>query len=156
MSTSEKSVATVAARSADFLCDLERSPVVSGDPHRRGPKKHRFTRTQEMLLYLIAGETVLNGGVRCTKRQLADLVGRNVKTIDRCIASLRREGLIETEMNFDESGGQVSSLYRAVIGQMPGLQDNTGALAAPGHSDLWGEAPRQNEEGEDEPSPKEK
>ena len=61
--SSEKGVATVAERPVDFLCDLERSPVVSSDPHRRGPKKHRFTRTQEMLLYLIAGETVLNGGV---------------------------------------------------------------------------------------------
>ena len=117
--SSEKGVATVAERPVDFLCDLERSPVVSSDPHRRGPKKHRFTRTQEMLLYLIAGETVLNGGVRCTKRQLADLVGRNVKTIDRCMSALRRQGLVEAQTNFDENGAQVSNTYRVTLTSIP-------------------------------------
>lgn len=102
----------VAEKSVELLHDIGRSPVVSTDPHRRGPKKHRFTKTQEMLLYLIAGETVLNGGMRCTKRELADLIGRSVKTVDRSIASLRREGLIEIEMNFDESGAQIESVYR--------------------------------------------
>ena len=137
--------------------DMARSPVVHDDPHRRGPKKHRFTRTQEMLLRFIAGETVLNGGVRCTKRQLASLVGRNVKTVDRSIAQLRREGLLETEMGFAENGAQTCSVYRIAPGSATQLLENNGALVAPAHIDKRGEAPTENGRGgEDEPSPEER
>ena len=81
-------------------------------PGRRGRRRHEFTGTQEMLLRFFAGETVLNGGATCTKRELAERMGRNVKTIDRCVADLRRRGLVDVEMCFDERGGQVASIYR--------------------------------------------
>lgn len=81
---------------------------------RRGPKKRRFTKTQEQLLRAIAAETVVSGGLACTKRELAERLGRNVKTIDRLIADLRRRGYVEEEMRFDERGGQLASVYRAV------------------------------------------
>lgn len=80
----------------------------------RGRKKHPFTKTEAMLLRYLAGETVVHGGVCCTKQDLASRFGRNVKTIDRCIANLRRRGFVETEMRFDESGAQISSRYRVV------------------------------------------
>lgn len=82
---------------------------------RRGRKRHLFTPTQELLLRYVAGETMLHGGAYCSKRELAELVGRNVKTVDRCLAGLRRRGLISVEMRFDERGAQVSSCYRAVM-----------------------------------------
>ncbi len=82
---------------------------------RRGRKRHLFTPTQELLLRYVAGETMLHGGAYCSKRELAELVGRNVKTVDRCLADLRRRGLISVEMRFDERGAQVPSCYRAVL-----------------------------------------
>lgn len=103
---------------------LRRSEIVpdersEGAPSRCGPKKHRLTKTQERLLRYIAGETALHGGVCCSKQDLADMLGRNVKTVDRCISTLRREGFIETVMRFDERGAQISSEYRLVRGSAP-------------------------------------
>lgn len=84
-------------------------------PGKRGPKRRRFTKTQESILRYLAGETALNGGVSCTKQQLADLLGRNVKTIDRSLSDLRRQGLVEARTNFDENGAQVSNTYRVMF-----------------------------------------
>ncbi|WP_455138792.1 hypothetical protein [Thermophilibacter sp.] len=86
----------------------------ASSPHRRGPKKHRFTKTQMVLLRYIAGETLLHGGVECSKRQLAEMTGRNVKTIDRCLLGLRREGVIEAQPRYGENGTQLASWYRTV------------------------------------------
>ena len=80
---------------------------------RRGPKKREFTKTQEQLLRAIGAETAVSGGLLCTKRELAERLGRNVQTIDRLIADLRCRGYIEVEMRFDERGGQLASVYRA-------------------------------------------
>lgn len=87
------------------------SPLTSPE-RKRGP---HLTKTQQMILRYIAGETAVHGGARCTKRELAAMFGRNVKTIDRCIAGLRREGLIEARARFDEkNGAQLSSEYRVL------------------------------------------
>lgn len=86
---------------------------------RRGPKKRRFTKTQESLLRYFAAETALHGGACCTKRELADMLGRNVKTVDRCISDLRREGVVEAVMRFDESGAQIPSEYRVILNAAP-------------------------------------
>ena len=72
----------------------------------------RLNKTQEGLLRYIAGETAVNGGASCTKRELAERFRKNVKTIDRNIAFLRQHGLVEAEMRFDEHGAQVASVYR--------------------------------------------
>ena len=55
----------------------------------------------------------------CTKQQLADLLGRNVKTIDRSLSDLRRQGLVEARTNFDENGAQVSNTYRVTLTSIP-------------------------------------
>lgn len=89
-------------------------------PHKRGRKRHLFTPTEEELLRYIAGETFLHGGVCCSKRELAARLRRNVKTIERSISDLRNRGVVSVEMRYDESGGQVPSLYRVVIDQTPG------------------------------------
>lgn len=82
------------------------------------PAPH-LTKTQRDLLRYIAGETALNGGVCCTKRELANLTGRNLKTIDRCLSALRREGLVEAEMRFGENGAQLGSWYRVSAPSVP-------------------------------------
>lgn len=84
---------------------------------RRGPKKHEFTKTQELLLREIAAETAVSGGLSCTKRELAERLGRNVKTIDRLLSDLRRRGVVEVEARFDERGAQQASVYRVVVGR---------------------------------------
>ena len=81
-------------------------------PARRGRRRREFTGTQEALLRYFAGETAVRGGATCTKRELAEMLGRNVKTVDRCVADLRRRGLVEVEMRFDGTGAQVASTYR--------------------------------------------
>ncbi len=83
-------------------------------PRRRGRKRHKFTGTQELLLRYLEEETELKGEACCTKRQLAELVGCNVKTVDRGIADLRRRGYVSVEMRFGEDGGQIPSSYRVV------------------------------------------
>lgn len=98
---------------------LGSDPLTGGgpSPHRRGPKKREFTKTQEQLIRYIAGETAVSGCACCTKRQLAEMLGRSVKTVDRCIQDLRERGVIEVEMRFDERGGQMASAYRMGAGR---------------------------------------
>lgn len=91
--------------------DVSTAPVA----RRRGPKKHTFTKTQEGLLRYLAAETAIHGSVACTKSELARIVGRNVKTVDRSISDLRRRGYVEVEMNFGTNGAQVKSTYRVVL-----------------------------------------
>ncbi|MDM8271362.1 hypothetical protein [Thermophilibacter provencensis] len=79
----------------------------------------RLTRTQRELLHYIGGETALNGGTCSTKRDLVKLTGRNVKTVDRGLAALRRDGLIEVEMRFAENGAQLSNWYRVRLPAVP-------------------------------------
>ena len=96
------------------------APQVGGAPsNRRGRKPARFTKTQIAILGYLAGETALRGGVSCTKQQLADRMGRNVKTIDHSVSKLRQEGLVEVETNYDERGAQLSNTYRVVFGALP-------------------------------------
>ena len=87
-----------------------------------------LTRTQRELLRYIGGETALNGGISCTKRDLANLTGRNIKTIDRCLAGLRRDGLVEVEMRFSESGAQLANWYRATGGLARALADEHASI----------------------------
>ena len=45
------------------------------------------------------------------------MLGRSVKTVDRCIQDLRERGVIEVEMRFEERGGQMASAYRMGAGR---------------------------------------
>lgn len=88
-------------------------------PSRRGRKRREFTPTQVALLRYISGETQRHGGVCCSKQGLADLLGCNIKTVDRNVADLRKRGLVTVEPRFGENGGQISSQYRARPIQIP-------------------------------------
>ncbi|WP_455139970.1 hypothetical protein [Thermophilibacter sp.] len=76
---------------------------------------NRLTPTERDILRHVAAETALRGGAVCSKRDLAEVVGRNVKTVDHAVASLRSRGLVEVEARFDERGGQLASRYRATF-----------------------------------------
>lgn len=90
--------------------DEELDIDVDGDEKAR----HHLTPSQERLLGIIAYETAVNGAARYTKQQLAGLIRKDVKTVDRAVSRMKREGLIETEMRFSDDGRQLSSAYRVV------------------------------------------
>lgn len=54
-------------------------------------------------------------GVALTKRALAESTGRNIKTVDRAVSSLRRRGMVEAVPQYDEAGGQLSNAYRVTL-----------------------------------------
>ena len=70
-----------------------------------------LTPTQERLLGYIAAQTTISGAAQATKKELSQLMGCSVKTIDRAITLMSREGLIKCH---SESGGQLSNAYSVV------------------------------------------
>lgn len=55
-----------------------------------------LTPTQERLLGYIAAQTTISGAAQATKKELSQLMGCSVKTIDRAITRMSREGLIKS------------------------------------------------------------
>lgn len=49
-----------------------------------------------------------------SKAQIAVALGRNEKTIDRLIARMRHEGILEAEPQWAENGGQLANTYHVV------------------------------------------
>lgn len=71
-----------------------------------------ITPTQRNILgYIALGSA---DGICCTKASIAKTVGCDVKTVDRAIAHLKGEGLVEVEARYDENGGQLGNVYRIV------------------------------------------
>ena len=73
-----------------------------------------LTPTQERLLGYLAAQTTISGAARATKKELSQLMGCSVKTIDRAITRMSREGLIKVEPCHSENGGQLSNAYSVV------------------------------------------
>lgn len=73
--------------------------------------RHAFV--YERALALIARETLLVGSVEFRKADLAARMGCCVPTLDRALLRLKREGYVEVEPRFAESGAQLSNGYRA-------------------------------------------
>ena len=70
-----------------------------------------LTPTQERLLGYIAAQTTISGAAQ---KELSQLMGCSVKTIDRAITRMSREGLIKVEPCHSENGGQLSNAYSVV------------------------------------------
>ncbi len=84
--------------------DLEGVPsAISG--------RHAFGH--ERLLVLIANKTAAAGGLNMSKREIADVLGVNVHTIDRAVKRLKDEGLIEAVAIYDAQGAQQGNRYRS-------------------------------------------
>lgn len=72
----------------------------------------RLTRSQMRILGRIAVATRLWGGMRQTKREIAEREGLSEATVDRVIRRLREFGLIEVEERWHECGSQDANFYR--------------------------------------------
>lgn len=68
----------------------------------------RLTKTEVAILAYV-GE---HEGERCSKAQIAEALGRNVKTVDRLVSALRSDGLLVVEPRWAETGGQLANTYR--------------------------------------------
>lgn len=75
-------------------------------------KQVKLTPAQQRVFQLIALQNTLAGSVRITKREMAEELGCSQKTIDRAVARLKEEHLIEVEPVYLENGGQVANTYR--------------------------------------------
>lgn len=68
----------------------------------------RLTPTERGILsYVVEHE-----GEPCSKAELAQVLGRNQKTIDRLVAHLRKEGYLVVERIWAADGGQGANVYR--------------------------------------------
>lgn len=75
-------------------------------------KQIKLTPSQQRVFQLIALQATLAGSARITKREMAEELGCSQKTIDRAVARLKEERLIEVESAYLENGGQVANTYR--------------------------------------------
>ena len=71
-----------------------------------------MTALQKRLLDYLAEQTALNGGIACTKKELASELKCNVKAIDRGITRLKNLELIEVVPQYLDNGGQLANVYR--------------------------------------------
>lgn len=76
--------------------------------------------TQAYLLGYIAAQTTISGVAQATKKELSQLMGCSVKTIDRAITRMSPEGLIKDEPCHSENRGQLPSTY-SVVSSLSGL-----------------------------------
>ena len=74
----------------------------------------KLTPSQERVLAYIAVQTATVGQARITKEALAKAQHCSVKTVDRAIARLKSEGLIEVVEQHLENGGQIANAYRLI------------------------------------------
>lgn len=74
----------------------------------------KLTPSQERVLTYIAVQTATVGQARISKEALAKLQHCSVKTVDRAIARLKSEGLIEVVERHLDNGGQIANAYRLI------------------------------------------
>lgn len=72
------------------------------------PTMRRFTPTERRILAYLAERE----GRPCSKREMAEALGRSQKTIDRLVSQLRAEGLLVSQPRWGENGSQLSNVYR--------------------------------------------
>ncbi|OUO33967.1 Rrf2 family transcriptional regulator [Olsenella sp. An293] len=72
------------------------------------PRGARLSKTAVGILAYVGR----NEGEPRSKAQIAEALGRNVKTVDRLIARLRDEGLLVVDQRWAENGGQLANTYR--------------------------------------------
>ena len=68
----------------------------------------RLSETERRVLFLIA----CLDGAPCPKAQMAERVGRCVRSVDRAVKRLRQEGAIESVPTYAADGGQAANSYR--------------------------------------------
>ena len=73
--------------------------------------RHAFVH--ECLLMLIARETVLRDGVEFGKEDISKRMKRSSLSVSKALTTLRKNGFIVVEPQYDENGGQLMNRYRA-------------------------------------------
>lgn len=73
----------------------------------------KLTPFQQRILGLIAARSAVSEGeVFRSKKWISEQVHCDMKTVDRAIARLRKEGLIVVEERYGENGAQLPNAYR--------------------------------------------
>ena len=72
------------------------------------PRPRRLTPTERRIIAFVAAHE----GQPCAKAQIAESLGRNVKTVDRLVSRLRSEGVLVCEYMWSDSGAQLANSYR--------------------------------------------
>lgn len=73
--------------------------------------RHSFV--SERVLQLIVSGSEKYGSVTFEKADLCRRIGCYIRTLDRALVLLRREGLIVSEAVFNENGAQLGNSYKA-------------------------------------------
>ena len=70
----------------------------------------RLTPTEARIIEFIENHE----GKPCSKAQIAAVLGRNEKTIDRLLSRMRREGIVVSTPVHAENGAQLVNVYEVV------------------------------------------
>ena len=77
-------------------------------------KGNRHAFVWERVYDLVARDSEHGGSSLFTKQELAKALRCSVRSVDRAILRLRREGFIESVPRYAESGAQMANAYRLV------------------------------------------
>lgn len=84
--------------------------MASTDVTQRYKNRHAFIH--ERVLALIARETEEHGSMCASKNDLAENLDCCVRSIDRAIQRLKREGMVTVQAEYGPKGGQLGNSYR--------------------------------------------
>lgn len=76
-------------------------------------KERKLTKSQLAVYNYIVRHTKVHGEVWCSKKELAQAVGIGLRTADRAVTFLRREGMIGAVPHHAEDGSQIFNSYKA-------------------------------------------
>ena len=96
----------------------KRRPDPGAQRRARRPKRIRMTAegpvrltpTEARIIEFIENHE----GKPCSKAQIAAVLGRNEKTIDRLLSRMRREGIVVSTPVHAENGAQLANVYAVV------------------------------------------
>lgn len=75
----------------------------------------RLTPTEARIIEFIERHE----GKPCSKAQIAAVLGRNEKTVDRLLSRMRREGIVTSTPVHAENGAQLANVYEVVEESQP-------------------------------------
>ena len=75
----------------------------------------RLTPTEARIIEFIERHE----GKPCSKAQIAAVLGRNEKTVDRLLSRMRREGIVISTPVHAENGAQLANVYEVVEESQP-------------------------------------
>ncbi|WP_165043992.1 helix-turn-helix domain-containing protein [Adlercreutzia sp. ZJ138] len=100
--------------SVDETLDVVNASDAADAPATR-TRKRSLTRMQLGVLGYIASRQAPDGtGAALTKKEIAQVVGCDEKTVERAIVRLRTKGMIEVVPRHGETGAQLGNSYRIV------------------------------------------